>query len=134
MDTSKLSTAGIVDITADLGEDNVENRIYRTASGRTVKVKVREIRPSPFGWRVFHISASDCGPDGKALPADAGLRIAPLRALTHHAGPDAPALAEWLEEQCLREAAFLELCVANEYADAGRTGVITPDEVSNGTA
>ena len=140
MDPTKVSIDGVSDITGALGEDNPENRIYHTPDGSTVKVKVREVVPTPFGMRVFHISASDCDASGKAKPADLGLRIAPLRTVTLHAGPGAPPLADWLDEQCRREAVLLTLAVVNEYADPGRAGVETwippslASEVGDGVA
>lgn len=69
------------DITAELSDLNAEDTVFRSPTGRTIKIKTRR-RNVGFGLLVLDISGSDCGPDGKAIADGEGWRIAPVHPLT----------------------------------------------------
>ncbi len=82
-----------IDITASLADMGPEDTVYTSPTGRTIKVKARR-QEAGFGFMVVHLSGSECGPDGKALPDGDGHRIGPVRPFTAQAdNPSAVASA-----------------------------------------
>lgn len=85
-DQLDLLRAAFVEVTGELADINPTDRVYRSASGRMIKV--RELAADPaFGIRVWTYSASDCDAAGKALPLGAGHRITPPHTLTRQVQP-----------------------------------------------
>ncbi len=72
------------DITAELSDLNNEDTVFRSPSGRTIKVKARR-RSVGFGLLAVDLSGSECDGQGKAIPDGEGWRIAPVHPFTAQA-------------------------------------------------
>lgn len=95
-----------LDITADLSDLNAEDTVFRSPTGRTIKVKAKR-QDVGFGMLVLHLTGSDCGPDGKAITDGEAWRIGPVHAFTAQA--DNPgAVPEALERDKRRVADEIE--------------------------
>ena len=85
----------IEDITAQLDDLNVEDRVYRVGDQK-VKVKTwHDASHSEHGCEIFRASGSFCGHDGKALRRDGRPRVHDFRRhLVVHSDSDVDLAAE----------------------------------------
>lgn len=109
MDLKDFDPATVTDVTAELGEANPCNRLYRLPGGQVVKVKSFEQTEaralgSPDNWRVFAITASLCDAAGQALPGTIG----DTRKVTTRLTPSSPSHGEQLDEERRKWAQWCE--------------------------
>lgn len=103
------------DITGELADINPTDRVYRSVSGRHLKVRVLPVPLADpreaFVRSVWSLTASDCDAAGKALPMGETHRITPQHMLTREAHPGGRVgfdLALRLELERLRVAAIAD--------------------------
>ena len=91
-DPRQLAALLVADVTAELGRDaNPQNRVYRTIAGRVIKVRTREVLPSPnWGERAFKMTGSACDETGSALTFGGGYQIAREHQVTMRGRLDDP--------------------------------------------
>jgi len=79
------------DVTDALSDINPTDRVYRSAAGRMVKVRLSSIAQpdarQAFIASAWAISGSDCDAAGRAIPRGDSHRITPPHVLTRQASP-----------------------------------------------